>query len=164
MSDQNTINLTFPDGTRKNFIAGIKGLDIAKSISKSLLKNAIAIEVDGIQKDLSDKIFSDAKINILTLESDKGQEIMRNTITAQVLAKAVKKLYPNSKLAIGPTIESGFYYDFYSEKPVSEEDLPKLEKEMHDIILKGASINKIYRTKKKLLSYLKKETKIIKLI
>jgi len=163
MSDQNTINLTFPDGTRKNFIAGIKGLDIAKSISKSLLKNAIAIEVDGIQKDLSDKIFSDAKINILTLESDKGLEIMRHTITAQVLAKAVKKLYPNSKLAIGPTIESGFYYDFYSEKPVSEEDLPKLEKEMHDIILKGASINKIYRTKKEAIELFKERNENYKI-
>ena len=163
MSDQNTINLTFPDGTRKNFIAGIKGLDIAKSISKSLLKNAIAIEVDGIQKDLSDKIFSDEKINILTLESDKGLEIMRHTITAQVLAKAVKKLYPNSKLAIGPTIESGFYYDFYSEKPVSEEDLPKLEKEMHDIILKGASINKIYRTKKEAIELFKERNENYKI-
>ena len=78
---------------------------------------------------MCDKITTNASIKILTINSEKGLEIMRHTLTAQVLAKAVKKIYPNSKLAIGPTIENGFYYDFLFEKPISEEDFSKIEKD-----------------------------------
>jgi threonyl-tRNA synthetase len=156
MNNKNTVELTFPDGLKRPFSAGVSGLEIAKSISKSLSKEAVAIEVNGVELDLCDKIIKDSNINILTTSSEKGLEIMRHTLTAQVLAKAVKNIYPNSKLAIGPTIENGFYYDFLFEKPISEEDFPKIEKEMKKIISSGAVIKKILRSKEDAISLFEK--------
>ena len=148
MNNKEKIELTFPDGFKRSFNFGVNGMEVAKSISKSLSKEAVAIEVNGVQLDLCDEIIDDSNINILTINNEKGLEIMRHTLTAQVLAKAVKKIYPNSKLAIGPTIENGFYYDIFFEKPISEEDLPKIEKEMKKIIALGSEIKKTHRSKK----------------
>ena len=138
----NIITITFPDGNIKEYDKGITGYQIAESIAKSLAKMAIAISVDGVQKDLSDIIDSDSAISIITMDNEEGLEIMRHTLTAQVLAKAVKNLYPLAKLAIGPTIDNGFYYDIFFEKQISSEDLPKIEKEMNNIIRNGSVINK----------------------
>ena len=156
MNNKSTVELTFPDGLKRPFSTGVSGMEIAKSISKSLSKEAVAIEVNGVELDLCDKIIKDSNINILTTSSEKGLEIMRHTLTAQVLAKAVKNIYPNSKLAIGPTIENGFYYDFLFEKPISEEDFPKIEKEMKKIISSGAEIKKILRSKEDAISLFEK--------
>ena len=156
MNNENTVELTFPDGLKRPFQTGVSGMEIAKSISKSLSKEAVAIEVNGVELDLCDKIIKDSNINILTTSSEKGLEIMRHTLTAQVLAKAVKNIYPNSKLAIGPTIENGFYYDFLFEKPISEEDFPKIEKEMKKIISSGARIKKILKSKEDAISLFEK--------
>ena len=82
---------------------------------------------------------------------------MRHTLTAQVLASAIKKLYPSAKLAIGPTVKDGFYYDFLFEHPISIDDFPKIEKEMNKIISKGSKINKTYKTKKEAISLFEKE-------
>ena len=144
--------ITFPDGRIENFKKNVTGNLIAQSISKSLSKKAIAIIVDGVQKDLCDYIDQDASISIITINSPEGLEIMRHTLAAQVLAKAVKNLYPNSKLAIGPTIENGFYYDVLFDKPISSDDLPKIENEMKVIVSKGDNINKSFKTKKEALS------------
>ncbi len=119
--------ILFPDGRTQNFEKGINGFVIAEGISKSLLKKAVAISVNGKQKDLCDMITEDAEINIITKDSDEGLEIMRHTLTAQVLAKAIKTIYPKAKLAIGPTIENGFYYDVLFEKPISIDDFPEIE-------------------------------------
>jgi len=89
-SINDAITITFPDGKTKEFEKGITGYKIAESIAKSLAKIAIAISVDNVQKDLSDSINSDSSISIITLENDEGLEIMRHTLTAQVLAKAIK--------------------------------------------------------------------------
>ena len=141
------ITITFPDGKTKEYEKGITGYEIAESIAKSLAKIAIAVSVDNVQKDLSDSIISDSSISIITLDHDEGLEIMRHTLTAQVLAKAIKNLYPLAKLAIGPTIDNGFYYDISFEKQISSEDLPKIEKEMNKIIKNGSSINKTIHSK-----------------
>ena len=148
MGIKDNINITFPDGNKREFEKGITGYQIAESIAKSLAKEAIAINIDGIQKDLCDQIDSDSSISIITINTDEGLDIMRHTLTAQVLAKAVKTLYPEAKLAIGPTIEHGFYYDVLFEKPISSEDLPKIEKEMNKIISNGEIINKKIYSKK----------------
>ena len=145
------IYITFPDGKKVKFNRGIKGTEIAASISKSLEKKSIAMKINGESKDLTDTINNDAKIEILTIESESGLDIMRHTLTAQVLAKAIKNLYPGSKLAIGPTIENGFYYDVLFEKPISNEALPKIEKEMKKIALAGSKINKIFVNKEEAL-------------
>ena len=136
------IKISFPDGETRNYNKGVSGYEIAESISKSLAKKAIAVTIDGFQKDLSDKLNSDCSIKIITINSDDGLEIMRHTLTAQVLARSIKNLYPKAKLAIGPTIENGFYYDVLFEKPISIDDFPKIEEEMRKIISKGESIQK----------------------
>ena len=84
------------------------------------------MKVDGILMDLCDSIKSDSTVEIITLDSDEGLEIMRHTVAAQVLAKAIKNLYPNSKLAIGPTIQDGFYYDVLFEEKISIDQFPLL--------------------------------------
>ncbi|MBF96405.1 MAG: threonine--tRNA ligase [Pelagibacterales bacterium] len=151
LENQKNILISFPDGKKKEFSKGIKGLEIAGNISKSLEKKSVAMKVNGEFKDLSDEINNDSKIEIVTIESEDGLEIMRHTLTAQVLAKAIKNLYPKSKLAIGPTIENGFYYDVLLEKPLSNEDLPKIEKEMKKIVQVGNKIKKSYVNKQEAL-------------
>ena len=143
----NEIEITFPDGSKRGFKKGISGKEIAKSIAPSLAKEAIAISVNGVQKDLSDPIRSNSNISIITTKTEEGLEIMRHTLTAQVLARAIKNLYPKAKLAIGPTIENGFYYDIDIDKPISIEELPHIEKEMTKIISAGNVINKTYNSK-----------------
>ena len=110
----------------------ITGLEIAERISKSLSKSAIAIEIDGVIKDLSSDISSDCKINILDKKSPEGLEVIRHS-TAHLLAQAVQRLYKNIQVTIGPVIVDGFYYDFAKEDPFTPEDLVKIEKEMAKI-------------------------------
>ena len=141
------ITITFPDGAAKQFHSGVTGLEIAESISKSLAKAAIAVRVNDQQKDLCDPIVEDSTIDIIKLDSDEGLEIMRHTVTAQLLARAVKNLYPDAKLAIGPTIENGFYYDIDFPEPISEEELPRIEKEMRRIKETNAPIHKSLNSK-----------------
>ena len=148
MNIENEIKITFPDGNVQNYKKGITGIEIAGSISKSLSKAAVAIVINGTQKDLSDPINSDATVSIINIKSEEGIEIMRHTLTAQVLARAVKNLFPRAKLAIGPTIENGFYYDILFEKKISIEDFPALEEEMRKIISSGLEIKKLLKTKK----------------
>ena len=147
MKTDDKIIITFPDGNERKFIKGVTGNEIAESISKSLQKKAIAIKVNEKQMDLSDSLFSNSIIEIITLESDEGIEIMRHTIAAQVLARAIKNIYPRSKLAIGPTIENGFYYDVFFEKPISFENLELIENEMKKIVKRGNKINKTLKSK-----------------
>lgn len=146
-SKNSQINITLPDGAVRTYAAGTTGLDIATSISPSLAKAAVAVTVDGIQRDLSDPITADAKLSIITLRNDEGLEIMRHTVTAQLLARAVKNLYPTAKLAIGPTIENGFYYDIEFKDPLSTDDLEKIEKEMRRIKETNAPIVKTLHSK-----------------
>ena len=136
------MNITLPDGSVRELKTGSTGLDLAMDIGPGLAKAAIAVNVNGDQKDLSDPINKDSEVSIITIDSSEGLEIMRHTLTAQVLARAVKNLYPDSKLAIGPTITDGFYYDFEFKKPISPDDLPKIEKEMKKIIDLKSSITK----------------------
>ena len=155
MNGSKKISITFPDGSKKIFPDGFSGYDVAKTISKSLSKQAVAVKIDGKQKDLTDPILKDCEISIITVSTDEGLEIMRHTIAAQVLARAIKNLYPKSKLAIGPTIENGFYYDVMFEKPISLEDLEVIEKEMKRIVLEKSNIYKTLHTKKEVISLFK---------
>ena len=127
------MNITLPDGSVKKLEAGSTGFDLANEIGPGLAKAALAVLINGVQKDLSDSINEDSEVSIITIDSDEGLEIMRHTLTAQVLARAVKNLYPNTKLAIGPTIKDGFYYDFEFVRPIAPDDLEKIEKEMQKI-------------------------------
>jgi threonyl-tRNA synthetase len=163
VENKNQIKITFPDGATKMFASGSNGLDIATSISKSLSKQAIAIEINGKDYDLCESINEDSKVSILTLDSSKGLDVMRHTLTAQVLAKALKNLYPDVKLAIGPTIENGFYYDFEMDKAITIEDLPKIEQEMKKVLSKGNDIEKKYMTKEDVIKLFDKKKEEYKL-
>ena len=151
------MNITLPDGSIRKLESGSTGLDLANSIGPGLAKAAIAVEVNGSQKDLCDPIMDDSEVSIITIDSKEGLEIMRHTLTAQVLARAVKNLYPDTKLAIGPTITDGFYYDFEFKKPISTEDLEDIEKEMKKVIATNSAITKSLHTKKEAIKVFKKE-------
>jgi threonyl-tRNA synthetase len=149
------MNITLPDGSIKELPKGSTGLDLATSIGPGLAKAALAVVVNGDQKDLSDSINEDAEVSIITINSDEGLEIMRHTLTAQVLARAVQNLYPGTKLAIGPTINDGFYYDFEAPKVISNDDLENVEKEMNKIIASASNITKRLHSKKEAISIFK---------
>ena len=141
------ITIQLPDGSKKELPHGSTGLDLAESIGPGLAKDAVAISIKGEQFDLSDALPDKSEVSIITIKSAEGLEIMRHTLTAQVLASAVKNLYPDAKLAIGPTIEDGFYYDFLFSKPLSVDDLPNIEKEMNKIISAKSEISKTLHSK-----------------
>lgn len=137
-----TINITLPDGSVRTFDAPITGLQLAESIGAGLAKAAIAVKIDGVQRDLSEIISRDATVSILTTKDADGLDIMRHTLTAQVLALAVKELWPAAKLAIGPTIEHGFYYDIDLETRLTPEDLPKIELRMNEILSRKSTVTR----------------------
>jgi threonyl-tRNA synthetase len=141
-ASQRTITLTLPDGSTRSYPESTTGEEVAASIGAGLAKAAIAMKIDGIQRDLYLPIQADAKFQILTLKDAEGLDIMRHTTTAQLLALAVKELYPAAKLAIGPTIEHGFYYDIELATPLTPEDLPKIEAKMREILGRGKNVRR----------------------
>ena len=149
------MKLTLPDNSIRELPEGSSGYDLAKDIGSGLAKAAVAVIVNGKQQDLHDVINRDCSISIITIDSDEGQEIMRHTLTAQVLAKALKNLYPKCKLAIGPTIDNGFYYDVEWSDTISVDDLEKIESEMHEILKSKSSITKKLFSKKDALKVFK---------
>ena len=149
------MKLTLPDNSIRELPEGSSGYDLAKDIGAGLAKAAIAISVDGKQQDLNDVIHEDCSVSVITIESKDGLEIMRHTLAAQVLARALKNLYPDSKLAIGPTIDNGFYYDVECSKTISIDDLEKIEKEMHNIVKSKSSITKKLLSKSDALNVFK---------
>ena len=149
------MNITLPDGSKQDLPKGSTGLDLAQQIGPGLAKSAIAMSIDGVQKDLSERIQQDCSVSIITIDSDEGLEIMRHTLAAQVLAAAIKNLFPNSKLAIGPTIDNGFYYDFLSDKAISIDDLLAIETEMESLVQSKSTIEKSLHSKKEVIKFFK---------
>ena len=135
------IKITLKDGSVKEFEAGISVLDIAKSISEGLARNAYCGIVNGKVVDLRYTVNEDSDLAICTFDSQEGKDAVRHSIS-HVLAYAVKRLYPEAKLAIGPAITDGFYYDFDVENSFSAEDLVKIEDEMRKIIKENPSIER----------------------
>ncbi len=137
-----TITITLPDGSTREFPAPVTGTEIAASIGAGLAKAALAMKVDGVQRDLYLPVERDARIEILTPKQPEGLDILRHTTTAQVLARAMKELYPGSKLAIGPTVDDGFYYDVETPNPISSEELAKIEARMREIMAEDKSVTR----------------------
>ena len=153
--------IKFPDGIKKNFSNSIKGDELAKSISSSLSKSAIAISINGQLKDLDFEINKDCDAQIITKESELGIEILRHD-AAHVMAESVKTLYPDVQVTIGPPIENGFYYDFSKKVPFTPEDLNKIEKKMLEIINKNESFEREVWDRKKAINYFKDQGEIYK--
>ncbi|MES2983638.1 MAG: threonine--tRNA ligase [Pseudomonadota bacterium] len=137
-----TITLTLPDGSARSYPTGTTGEDVAASIGAGLAKAAVAMKVDGIQRDLYLPLTHDAAFQILTAKDPEGLDVIRHTITAQLLASAVKLLYPSAKLAIGPTIDNGFYYDIELSTALTPDDLPKIEAKMRELLAAPASVRR----------------------
>jgi len=136
-----TIKISFPDKNIREYDAGVTGEFIANSISKSLAKVALAVKIDGNLQDLYLPIEKDCAIEIITPNSADGLDIIRHD-AAHLMAEAVKELFPETQVTIGPAIENGFYYDFAREKPFSTEDLIIIEKKMTEISQRAEPIRR----------------------
>ncbi len=156
MNNEKEIKITFPDGNSVKKPYGITGLSIAKDISNSLAKQSVAIEINNELKDLSYPIITDASIKIIKRDSDEALELIRHDC-AHVMAEAVQKLFPGTQVTIGPAIEYGFYYDFAFEKPFSEDDLEKIEKEMNRIIDEGLPFEREVWNRDEAIDYFSKQ-------
>ncbi len=145
--------ITLPDGSQRDYPSVVSGFDVANSISTSLAKAAVAWVVNGVAADLSTKITQDSQVKILTVKDAEGLDIMRHTLTAQVLARAIKILYPSAKLAIGPTIENGFYYDVDFEAPLVPEDLSIIEEKMRQILRENLPVTREMWSRQSAIDY-----------
>ena len=135
------INITLPDGSRREFEQPVSVMQVAQSIGAGLAKATIAGSVDGALVDASDLIDHDASLRIITAKDEEGVEIIRHS-TAHLLGHAVKQLYPDVKMVIGPVIAEGFYYDIYSERPFTPEDLAAIEQRMATLIAQDYDVIK----------------------
>ena len=127
------INVTLPDGSKREFADGASALDVAESISKSLAKKALAARVNGELRDLKRPLDGDATVAIVTDKDADGLELIRHD-AAHVLAQAVQELFPGTQVTIGPVIDDGFYYDFARKEPFSTDDFEKIEAKMREIV------------------------------
>lgn len=127
------IEVTLKDGSVMKFNKGTSVKDVAENISAGLARVSLAGDVDGNLRDLTYNLQEDCSLNLLTFDDEGGREAYRHT-TSHIMAQAVKRLYPDVKLAIGPSIDTGFYYDFDTERPFSIEELDKIENEMKKIV------------------------------
>ena len=128
-------DIILPDGKKIKFSKKIDGFEIANKISKSLSKQALIMSVDGELKDLSFVIQKDSSVKIITSKDSEGLDAMRHDAT-HIMAMAVQELFPGTKIAIGPAIKDGFYYDFFRKEPFTPQDLEKIEKKMKEIVEK----------------------------
>ncbi len=157
------IKVTLKDGSVKEFEAGLSVYEIAKSISEGLARNACCGVVNGKVCDLREEVKEDVSLSICTFDSQEGKDAVRHSIS-HVLAYAVKRLFPETKLAIGPSIATGFYYDFDKDVAFSAQDLEKLEAEMKKIIKENPSIEKFELPRDEALELMKDEPYKVELI
>ena len=150
------MKITLKDGSSKEYAQSMSVIDIAKDISEGLARVATAGEVDGEVVDLRTVIDKDCELNILTFHDEKGKGAFRHT-TSHIMAQAIKRLYPDTKLAIGPSIEDGFYYDIDRETPLVTEDLEKIEAEMKKIVKEDLPIKQYTMPRAEAIAYFKEK-------
>ena len=150
------MKITLKDGSSKEYAQSMSVIDIAKDISEGLARVATVGEVDGEVVDLRTVIDKDCELNILTFNDEKGKGAFRHT-TSHIMAQAIKRLYPDTKLAIGPSIEDGFYYDIDRETPLVAEDLEKIEAEMKKIVKEDLPIKQYTMPRSEAIAYFKEK-------
>ena len=150
------MKITLKDGSSKEYAQSMSVIHIAKDISEGLARVATAGEVDGEVVDLRTVIDKDCELNILTFNDEKGKGAFRHT-TSHIMAQAIKRLYPDTKLAIGPSIEDGFYYDIDRETPLVAEDLEKIEAEMKKIVKEDLPIKQYTMPRAEAIAYFKEK-------
>ncbi len=146
------IQLRLPDGQDRKYASGITGQEVAEKIGSRLAKDALAIKIDGQLQDLNIAVDHDAAVEIVTFDALEGREVYWHS-TSHLMAHAVKQLIPQAKLAIGPSIEEGFYYDFDLERPLTPEDLVKIEKRMTELAKAATPIKRKVLSKAEALSF-----------
>jgi threonyl-tRNA synthetase len=159
------IQLRLPDGQVKKYASGITGQEVAEKIGSRLAKDALAIKLDGQLLDLNIPVEQNAAIEIMTFDALEGRDVYWHS-TSHLMAQAVKQLFPQAKIAIGPAIEEGFYYDFDLERPFTPEDLEKIEKRMAELSKAALPIRRKNLSKADALSFFQKlgETYKVELI
>ncbi len=157
------IQITLKDGSVKSYESGSTILDIAKDISEGLARVALAGEVNGELKDLRTALNEDCDLNLLTFDSEGGKHTYWHT-ASHIMAQAVRKLFPSVKLAIGPAVDNGFYYDFDLDKTFTPEDMLAIEKEMQNIIKEDLAIERFTLPRDKALELMKDEPYKVELI
>ena len=148
--------ITLKDGSTKEYAEAKSVIEIASDISEGLARVACAGEVDGEVVDLRTVVDRDCELNILTFDSEGGKGAFRHT-TSHIMAQAIKRLFPNVKLAIGPSIEDGFYYDIDSDEPITAEDLPKIEAEMKKIVKENLAITRFTKPRAEAIEFFKEK-------
>ena len=148
------MKITLKDGSVKEYEGGRSVLEIAKDISEGLARAATSAKVNGDIVDLRKEISKDCELELLTFDSEDGKGAFWHT-TSHILAQAVKRLYPETKLAIGPSIDNGFYYDLDRETPFVAEDLEKIEAEMKKIVKENLAIERFTRSREEAIAYFK---------
>lgn len=150
------IIITLPDGSEKKYNDSVKVLDVAKDISQGLARAVVGAEVNGQLVGLDYEIKENSNLKLLKFENEGGQEVFRHT-SSHILAQAVKRLFPDTKLAIGPAIDNGFYYDFDTEHRFTPEDLEKIEKEMKKIVKEGYDLERFELPRDEAINFLKEK-------
>lgn len=150
------MKITLKDGSVKEYEGAMSVSDIAKDISMGLYRNACSCKINSEVKDLRTVVDSDCNLEILTFDDADGKKTFNHT-ASHIMAQAVKRLYPDVKLTIGPAIEDGFYYDFDTENPFSPEDLQKIEAEMKKIVKEGLEIEKFELSPEDAISLMKEK-------
>jgi threonyl-tRNA synthetase len=148
------IKITFPDGNTKEFDKSVTGKQVAESISQRLAQDALAVEVNGIVRDLNQPIENNAVVKVLTFDNDKGKEVYWHS-TSHLMAHAILSIYPEAKFGVGPAIENGFYYDFDINTKLSENDLRNIENKMLEIAQEDNSFERVELSKDKAISFFK---------
>jgi threonyl-tRNA synthetase len=156
------ITLTFPDGGTRSFEAGVTPLEVAKDISKSLAKATLAADLDGKLISLDHPIEQDAAFKLYTFDDVEGKQVFWHS-SAHVLAQAVKELWPDACLDDGPSTEAGFYYDIQFPTPISEDDLPKIEKKMRELLKRHQELSRREVSAEEALSFFEKKGERFKL-
>ncbi len=150
------IKVTLKDGKVLEVERGTTAFDVAYKISPALAKKALGAKVNGEEAELMTVLNEDCSLEILTFEEEDGRWTLRHT-ASHILAQAVKRLYPEVKLAIGPAIDTGFYYDFDADFNFAPEDLPKIEKEMENIIKEDLSLERFELPREEAIAYVKEK-------
>ena len=150
------IIITLPDGSKKEYEKGVTVYKIASDISQGLARVSLGAVVNGKTLGLNDAIEEDAEVKIVKFEDKEGKEIFRHT-SSHILAQAVKRLYPDTKLAIGPAIDDGFYYDFDTEHRFTPEDLEKIEKEMKKVVKEDYELERFVLPRDEAIEFLKEK-------
>ena len=155
------MKITLKDGSVKEYDKVLSVLEMAQDISEGLARNACAGEMNGELVDLRTEILDNAEVSILTFNDDKGKWAFRHTAT-HIMAQAVKRLFPEVKLAIGPAIDNGFYYDFDRETPFTNEELEAIEKEMKKIVKEGLEIKRFVLPRDEAIEFMKEKSESYK--